>query len=56
MLAACLSANGGVRYVRPSSSSAETYPFGAALAVMAFAVLVVLLFNYHARLTSSAEG
>ena len=33
----------------------ETYPFGAALAVMAmaFSVLVVLLFNYHTRLTSN---
>ncbi|MDR3737862.1 MAG: hypothetical protein P4L40_02475 [Terracidiphilus sp.] len=33
----------------------ETYPYGAALAVMAmaFSVLVVLLFNYHTRLTSS---
>lgn len=33
----------------------ETYPFGAALAVMAmaFSVLVVLIFNYHTRLTSN---
>jgi len=32
---------------------AETYPFGAALALMAmtFSVLTVLLFNYHARLS-----
>lgn len=34
----------------------ETYPFGALLAVMAmaFSVLIVLVFNYHARLSEAA--
>lgn len=39
-------------------SLTETYPFGAALAVMAmaFSILIVVVFNYHARLTESAGG
>lgn len=37
-------------------SLAETYPFGAVLAVMAmtFSVFVVLIFNYHAHMTDRA--
>jgi hypothetical protein len=39
-------------------SLTETYPFGAVLALMAmvFSVFVVLIFNYHARLTDSLGG